>query len=126
VSGRLPGCRRTGHRGITDPTAQSLSLTAGVTGLLRQNLGGPDARAENRYGCAVDVQRAADLYAQGRSLGQLGAELGVPWTAVGHQLRRAGVTIRRGGPPAHPASTQQILELRDEGLTWAEVQNKLG
>ena len=37
---------------------------------------------------------------------------------MGHQLRRAGLTMRRGDPPAHPASTQQILELRDEGLTW--------
>ncbi len=44
----------------------------------------------------MDVNRAADLYAQGRSLRQIGAEVGVPWTAVGHQLRRAGVTMRRG------------------------------
>jgi hypothetical protein len=66
----------------------------------------------------VDVKRAADLYSQGRTLRQIGAELGVPWTAVGHQLRRVGVTMRRGGPPAHPASTQQILELRYPGLTW--------
>jgi IS5 family transposase len=47
----------------------------------------------------VDVKRAADLYAQGRTLRQIGAELGVPWTAVGYQLRRAGVTMRRGAPP---------------------------
>jgi hypothetical protein len=69
--------------------------------------------AETGYGGAVDVKRAADLYAQGWTLRQIGAELGVPWTAVGNQLRRAGVTMRRGGPPAHPAPTQQILELRE-------------
>ena len=57
---------------------------------------------------------------------QIGAELGVPWTAVSHQLRRAGVTMRRGGPPARPASTQQILELRDQGLTWNEVAEQVG
>jgi hypothetical protein len=44
------------------------------------------------------------LYAQGRSLRQIGAELGIPWTAVSHQLRCAGVTMRRDAP-AHPAST---------------------
>jgi lambda repressor-like predicted transcriptional regulator len=44
----------------------------------------------------VDVSRAADLYVQGRTLRQIGAELGIRWTAVGHQLRRAGVTMRRG------------------------------
>jgi hypothetical protein len=81
---------------------------------------------ETRYGGAVDVVRAADLCSQGRSLRQIGAELGVPWTAVSHQLRRAGVTMRRGGPPARPASTQQILELRDQGLTWNEVAEQVG
>jgi hypothetical protein len=29
--------------------------------------------------------------------------------------------MRGSGPPAYPASTQQILELRDQGLTWTEV-----
>ena len=73
----------------------------------------------------MDVKRAADLYGQGWTLRQIGAELGVPWTAVGHQLRRAGVIMRRGGPPAHPASTQQIRELRDQGLTWNEVAEQV-
>jgi hypothetical protein len=77
------------------PTAPGL-LIAGVTGTPPQ----PErarCRTATRYGGAVDVNRAADLYTQGRSLRQIGAELGVPWTAVSHQLRRAGVTMRRGG-----------------------------
>jgi predicted DNA-binding transcriptional regulator AlpA len=73
----------------------------------------------------VDVKRAADLYAQGRTLRQLGAELGVHWSTVGQQLQRAGVTLRCGGPEAHPASTQQILELRDQGLTWPEIAEQV-
>ncbi len=85
----------------------------------------PADPAEIRYGGAVDVKRAADLYAQGWTLRQIGAELGVPWTAVGHQLRSAGVTMRRGGPQAHPASTEQILELRDRGVTWTEVAEQV-
>jgi hypothetical protein len=79
-----------------------------------------------RYGGAVDVERAAELYAQGWTLRQIGAELEVKWTSVGHQLRRNGVTMRRGGPPAHSASTQQISELRDQGLTWNEVAERVG
>jgi hypothetical protein len=66
--------------------------------------------AETRRGGAVEVERAAELYAQGWTLRQIGAELGIPWTAVGHQLRSAGVTVRRGGPQAHPA-TQLILRM---------------
>jgi transposase-like protein len=53
----------------------------------------------------VDVKRAADLYAQGRSVRQIGAELGISPTTVSEQLRRVGVTTRRG-PPAHPTATQ--------------------
>jgi Homeodomain-like domain len=57
----------------------------------------------------VDVKRATDLYAEGWTLRQIGAELGVTATTVTQQLRRAGVTMRQGGPLAHPTSTQQIL-----------------
>ena len=34
----------------------------------------------------VEVKRAADLYAQGRTLRQIGAELGVHWTAMVEDL----------------------------------------
>jgi Homeodomain-like domain len=64
----------------------------------------------------VDVKRAADLYAQGWTLRQIGAELGLTETTVSDQLRRAGVAMRRPGPPAHSASTDQIVELRDQAL----------
>jgi hypothetical protein len=74
---------------------------------------------------SVDVKRAADLYALGWILRQIGAELGVTATTVNYQLRRAGVTMRRGGASAHPASTQQILELRDEGLNWPETAEQV-
>jgi DNA-directed RNA polymerase specialized sigma24 family protein len=73
----------------------------------------------------VDVNRAADLYALGWTLRQIGVELGLTATTVSDQLRRAGVTMRSAGPPAHPASTQQIVELRDQGLTWSEVAEKV-
>jgi len=72
----------------------------------------PDAALRLVTVALVDVKCATDLYAQGWTLRQIGAELGVPWTAVGHQLRRAGVTMRRGGPGPRPAPTEQILKLR--------------
>ena len=43
---------------------------------------------------------------------------------MSQQLRRAGITMRRGAP-AHPASTQHIVELHDQGLTWNEVANQV-
>src|SRR5512133_4328915 len=78
-----------------------------------------------RYRGAMDVKRAADLYAQGWTLRQIADELGLTETTVSDQLRRAGVTMRRSGPPAHPASTDQIMELRDRGLTWSEVAERV-
>jgi hypothetical protein len=94
-------------------------LIAGVTGTPLQSERAI-CRTATRYGGAVDVKRAADLYAHGWTLRQIGAELGVSRTAVSEQLRQAGVAMRRGAR-AHPASTQQILELRDQGRTWSEV-----
>jgi hypothetical protein len=44
----------------------------------------------------MDIKRAADSYAQGQSLRQIGAELGVHWSTVSQQLLRAGVTVCRG------------------------------
>jgi len=44
---------------------------------------------------------------------------------VSQQLRRTGLIMRRGGPSSHPASTQQILDLRDQGLTWSEVAKQV-
>ena len=81
--------------------------------------------AENRYRGAVEVKRAADLYAQGRTLRQIGAELRLHWSTVSQQRQSAGISIHFGGPPAHPASTQQVLELRDQGLTWNELAKQV-
>lgn len=78
-----------------------------------------------RYGGGVDVKLATDLYAEGWTLRQIGAEFGLAETTVSDQLRHAGVTLRRSGPPAHPASTDRILELRDQGLTWNEVAEQV-
>jgi DNA-directed RNA polymerase specialized sigma24 family protein len=69
----------------------------------------------------VDIDRAADLYYQGWTLRQIGAELGLTESTVSDQLRRAGVTMRPPGPHAYLASTDQIVELRDQGLTWNEI-----
>ena len=42
----------------------------------------------------MDIKRAADLYAQGRTLRQIGAELGVPYRVAEHPRRPR--TTRRG------------------------------
>ena len=114
-------CKRSAPIQITDrlPDA-SLQASPGSSA----NPDEPDTPAETRYGDGVDVKRAADLYAEGWTLRQIGAELGVHWSTVSQQLQKAGITMRRGAP-AHPASTQEIVELRDQGLTWNEVAQQV-
>jgi hypothetical protein len=46
-----------------------------------------------------------------------------PRSAIGYAA--AGVTLRRSGPPAHSASTDQIVELHDQGLTWRQVAKQV-
>jgi hypothetical protein len=67
-----------------------------------QKLNEPYAPAQTRYGRAVDVKRAAGLYAQGRTLRQIGAELGVTADTIRWHLRQAGVAMR---PPGRPKAT---------------------
>jgi hypothetical protein len=47
------------------------------------------------------------------------------WAFIGAQSASSSSALVSpcvsGGPPAHPACTQQILELHDQGLTWNEV-----
>jgi len=50
---------------------------------------------------------------------------GRSWDTIRDQLRRAGLTMRHGGRPPHCASTQQILELRDQGATWNVVPKRV-
>ena len=70
----------------------------------------------------MDVNRAADLYTQGWTLRQIGAELGVSRTTVSEQLRQAGVTMRR-------ACSQVLADALDQNLAigvWAAVADHLG
>jgi len=48
------------------------------------------------------LKRAADLYAQGWTLREISAELGVHLNTVGEQLQRAGIIRRSGGPRPIP------------------------
>jgi DNA-binding CsgD family transcriptional regulator len=64
-----------------------------------EHLTGAKRGRSSRLGAAPTAQSttrtcstSADLYAQGRTLRQIGAELGVTATTVSQQLRRAGVT----------------------------------
>jgi hypothetical protein len=57
-------------------------------------------------------------------LRQIGAQLGLTKTTLSDQLPRAEITMRRGAPP-YPASTHEILELRDQGLTWNEIPEQV-
>jgi lambda repressor-like predicted transcriptional regulator len=72
------------------------------------------------------MDRAAELYAAGWTLRRIGAELGVDHSTVAHRLHRAGAKLRRGGPRRHDVDTQQILDLRDQGMSMAAIAAQVG
>jgi hypothetical protein len=74
----------------------------------------------------VDVDRAVELYTAGWTLRRIGAEFGVDHRTVAVRLHRAGVPMRRGGPPRYEVDTQRILDLRDQGLTMTAVAAEVG
>jgi hypothetical protein len=80
-------------------------LIPAVTRLPRKP-GRARCRSATRYGVVVDIERAADLYVQGWTLRQIGAELDVHWSTVGQQEGWGCYASRRSS--AHPASTDQI------------------
>lgn len=101
-----------------NPVRRWMPSAARLVGERASGMVGPGTRCE--WSSTLDL-----LVFVGRTLRQIGAELGLTATTVSDQLRRAGVTMRSVGTPAHPGSTQQILELRDQGLTWSEVARQV-
>ncbi len=67
----------------------------------------------------------AELYSQGLTTTEVGAELGVPPRTVYRRLVAAGVEMR---PPGgrRKASDEELLRLRGEGLLWREVADRVG
>ena len=66
----------------------------------------------------MDLQRATDLYAQGWTLRQIGAELGAHWSTVSQELPSAGVIMRRGAPPPILRPQNRSWSCRNRGLSW--------
>jgi hypothetical protein len=62
-------------------------------------------RTKTRYGDPVDVQRAADLYAQGWTLRQIGAELDVTETTVSESATSCWGII---GSPDTPVTARMM------------------
>ena len=73
----------------------------------------------------MDVKGAADSGGQGRTLRQIGAQPGVSRTTVSEQLRGAGVTMRRGGPPAtHLIDRAKAGDTRKAALRVARARRE--
>ena len=78
----------------------------------------------------MDVKRAADLYTQGRTLRQIGAELGVHWSTVSQKLQELSSQAGPAGngrvgklnfhPPASGTSMSDEISLDDCLLIHAE------
>ena len=78
-----------------------------------------------RRGPTFDVARARELYESGLTAQQVGQVLGVSKDAVCTHLRRLGVI--RPGPLKKPSvSTERVVQLHDQGMTWTEISAAVG
>ncbi len=66
------------------------------------------------------------LYAAGRSVEQVAAEMGINPTTVSRRLRAAGVQMHPVGARRIPVSDEEILRLRGQGLLWRQVAEQVG
>ena len=73
------------------------------------------------------TRRAIELYAQGWSTRQIGAELGRDHSRIARWLRRAGVQMRPPAPKPMDVDTALIVRLRDQdGLTFGQIAEQVG
>ena len=73
------------------------------------------------------IRRAIELYAQGWSTRQIGAELGRDHSRIARWLRRSGVQMRPQAPRPMNVDTALIVRLRDQdGLTFGQIAEQVG
>ena len=116
-----PGARELGQRPpVKQGSAETDGCSLAVLGLAITPLQQPMVTAT----VAPWVERAAELSAQGWSLQQIGAELGVRWPAVAEQLRRAGVTIVAVLRPTAPPHSK-FWSCATRGQTWTGIAGQV-
>jgi DNA-directed RNA polymerase specialized sigma24 family protein len=76
---------------------------------------------------SVNLGRAIELYAQGWTTRQIGAELGRDHSRIARWLRRAAIQMRPPAPKRMNVDTDLILWLRDqEGMTFRQIAEQVG
>jgi hypothetical protein len=127
-----------GPRWLTPRTAEAAPLILVITAPdkeSRHRLKAPERSLVDR--APMNAHLGTDL-AQGPALGiPPRRTLNVHGASAWHEPHRGpqrssrcrvmqlAVEDERGVTPAHPTSTQQILELRDQGLTWTAVAQQV-
>ena len=102
-------------------------------------LAGEAARGEGSFALKslnakpeFDIAEAARRYAAGETLIQIGAEYGLGHSALGHRLRKAGVTLRCRGCRPNPAprpvafNVDEAIRLYNMGGSTHTIGRRLG
>jgi DNA-binding Lrp family transcriptional regulator len=72
-----------------------------------------------------EIARAVRLYEAGRTLDEIGTELGFSESWVWRKIHTL-VDIRPAAPRGTGVSDQQILELREAGMSWSRIAAATG
>jgi DNA-binding Lrp family transcriptional regulator len=72
-----------------------------------------------------EIARAVRLYEAGRTMEQVGAELGFSESWVWRKIHKL-VDIRPAAPRGTGVTDQRILELRESGMSWSRIAAATG
>lgn len=71
--------------------------------------------------------KAIEMHCTGRySSAKIAAHLGVHPATVQRYLRREGYELSQGRPMIHGATLRMIAEKRDQGVSWADLEDLMG
>jgi AraC-like DNA-binding protein len=77
-------------------------------------------------GTVWDLARATRQYQEGWTLRQLAAEAGLQPNTVRRRLLKAGVAMRCRGVVRRGPSTEALVLLRRDGLTYGDIAQRVG
>jgi AraC-like DNA-binding protein len=75
---------------------------------------------------AWDIDRATRLYREGWTLRRLASEAGLQPNTVRRRLLKAGVVMRCRGVVRRGPSTEELVLLRQDGLTYGDIGQRVG
>lgn len=72
------------------------------------------------------AEKMKELYRSGKTLYEIGEELGLSWTSVLYWLKKDNIERRRRGGKTDIKRLERVFLLRSKGKTYAQIGKEIG